>query len=162
MRIGIDLGGTKIEAIALSASGRELARRRVTTPRDYDPSIDAIAGLVGTIERDAGESGTVGVGIPSTYQVSATAHADGAGTYTAQDEQTQTVPVVLEVQAVRAEWAVVPTTIQDVYNIKLQLTYETDTPVPALAVSPTGLAFTKDPANPGLSQLIPNQYLIAV
>jgi fructokinase len=66
MRIGIDLGGTKIEAIALSASGRELARRRVSTPRDYDPSIDAIAGLVGTIERDAGERGTVGVGIPGT------------------------------------------------------------------------------------------------
>jgi fructokinase len=66
MRIGIDLGGTKIEAVALSASGRELARRRLSTPRDYERSLDALIGLVATIERDAGESGTIGVGIPGT------------------------------------------------------------------------------------------------
>ena len=64
MRIGIDLGGTKIEAIALSASGEEVARRRVSTPRDYAASIDAIAALVEELEHGAGRTGSVGVGIP--------------------------------------------------------------------------------------------------
>src|SRR3989454_2198986 len=66
MRIGIDLGGTKIEAIALSPAGQEIARRRVDTPRDYAASLDAIATLVGDLERAAGAAGTVGVGIPGT------------------------------------------------------------------------------------------------
>src|SRR2546422_6489663 len=66
MRIGIDLGGTKIEAIALSPAGQEIARLRVTTPRDYAASLDAIAGLVRELERAAGAQGTVGVGIPGT------------------------------------------------------------------------------------------------
>ena len=64
MRIGVDVGGTKIEAIALSPAGEEIARRRVTTPPDYLPLVDAIAGLVRELERAAGEAGTVGVGIP--------------------------------------------------------------------------------------------------
>lgn len=63
MRIGIDLGGTKIEAIALSPAGAELARRRVATPRDYAESLDAIAALVQELERGTDEA-TVGVGIP--------------------------------------------------------------------------------------------------
>ncbi|HEY1290625.1 MAG TPA: ROK family protein [Burkholderiales bacterium] len=59
MRIGIDLGGTKIEAIALEGS-RELARRRIPTPRgDYEATISKVAELV----REIG-AGTVGVGIP--------------------------------------------------------------------------------------------------
>jgi fructokinase len=66
VRIGIDLGGTKIEAIALSAAGEEIARQRVTTPRDYVASLDAIAALVQELERAAAEPGTVGVGIPGT------------------------------------------------------------------------------------------------
>ena len=66
MRIGIDLGGTKIEAIALSPTGEEIARRRVTTPRDYVASLDAIAELVRELERAADQAGTVGVGIPGT------------------------------------------------------------------------------------------------
>src|SRR5207253_10183839 len=66
MRIGIDLGGTKIEAIALSPAGHEITRLRVTTPRDYAASLDAIAGLVRELERAAGAAGTVGVGIPGT------------------------------------------------------------------------------------------------
>src|SRR5204862_5158755 len=66
MRIGIDLGGTKIEAIALSPAGQEIIRLRVTTPRDYAASLDAIAGLVRELERAAGAQGTVGVGIPGT------------------------------------------------------------------------------------------------
>ena len=65
-RIGIDLGGTKIEAIALSPDGAEIARRRVATPRDYGASLDAIAELVQELERAADEAGTVGVGIPGT------------------------------------------------------------------------------------------------
>ena len=65
MRIGIDLGGTKIEGIALDDAGRALARRRVPTPQgDYDGTIKAIAGLVDAIESAAGGRGTVGVGIP--------------------------------------------------------------------------------------------------
>ncbi|OAI52379.1 transcriptional regulator [Betaproteobacteria bacterium SCGC AG-212-J23] len=60
MRIGVDVGGTKIEAIALDQGGRETFRKRVPTPRgDYQGTLDAIAGLV----RDAGE-GSVGIGIP--------------------------------------------------------------------------------------------------
>jgi fructokinase len=65
-RIGIDLGGTKIEAIALSSAGAEIARRRVTTPREYRASLDAIVDLVGELERVANAAGTVGVGIPGT------------------------------------------------------------------------------------------------
>ncbi|QRE72977.1 ROK family protein [Methylobacterium aquaticum] len=65
LRIGIDLGGTKIAGIALDEAGRVLAERRVATPRgDYDASLRAIAGLVGFLEAEAGGTGTVGVGIP--------------------------------------------------------------------------------------------------
>jgi fructokinase len=64
MRIGIDLGGTKIEGLALDAGGVELVRRRVATPRSYAATVDAIATLVGDIERDVGARGTVGIGIP--------------------------------------------------------------------------------------------------
>jgi fructokinase len=66
MRIGIDLGGTKIEGVALGVDGAELARRRVATPRDYDGTLAALADIVATLERDAGARGTVGVGIPGT------------------------------------------------------------------------------------------------
>ena len=64
VRVGVDLGGTKVEAVALSGAGAELARRRVATPRDYDRSVEAVAELVEGVERDAGARGTVGVGIP--------------------------------------------------------------------------------------------------
>ena len=66
MRLGIDVGGTKIEGIALDGS-REAARMRVATPRDdYDATLAAIASLVGNLERAAGATGTVGIGIPGT------------------------------------------------------------------------------------------------
>jgi len=66
MRIGVDLGGTKIEAIAMQ--GRDtLLRRRIPTPRgDYDATLHAIADLILAIQRETGQSGTVGVGIPGT------------------------------------------------------------------------------------------------
>jgi fructokinase len=64
VRIGIDLGGTKIEAIALDAAGAERFRFRVPTPRgDYAGTIDAVAGLVAQAEAVVGSS-TVGVGMP--------------------------------------------------------------------------------------------------
>jgi fructokinase len=65
VRIGVDLGGTKIEAIAIADDRREMFRRRVPTPRgDYDATLAAIAGLVDDVERAVGRRGTVGVGIP--------------------------------------------------------------------------------------------------
>jgi fructokinase len=65
VRIGIDLGGTKIEGLALDRHGRELARLRVRTPRDdYEATIAAVAGLVAALEHDAGSRGRVGVGMP--------------------------------------------------------------------------------------------------
>ena len=65
MRIGIDLGGTKIAGVALDGDGAEIARRRAPTPRgDYPATLLAIAGLVAAIESDTGRRGSVGVGIP--------------------------------------------------------------------------------------------------
>jgi fructokinase len=67
VRIGIDLGGTKTEAIALAQSGAELFRRRIDTPRgSYEGTIKAIAQLVAAAETAAGQPGTVGIGIPGT------------------------------------------------------------------------------------------------
>lgn len=71
MRIGIDLGGTKIEILALDDEGRELVRRRVPTPQgDYAGTIDAIAGLVAGVEAELGRTGTVGIGIPGAVSPS--------------------------------------------------------------------------------------------
>lgn len=65
MRIGIDLGGSKIEAIAIGADGAELFRRRIPAPRDdYTATIEAIADLVEDIDERLGARGSVGVGIP--------------------------------------------------------------------------------------------------
>ena len=69
-RIGIDLGGTKIEGMALASDGSERMRHRVPTPAGYDGTLEAIAGLVGTIEQRLGGRGSVGIGIPGV--VSAT------------------------------------------------------------------------------------------
>jgi fructokinase len=67
MRIGIDLGGTKIEAIAIDNSGATLYRHRVPTPaQDYDGVLATIAGLVFEIERQLGRTGSVGVGTPGS------------------------------------------------------------------------------------------------
>jgi len=60
IRIGVDIGGTKIEALALDAAGREVFRKRIPTPRgDYEATVAAVVSLVA----EAG-AGTVGVGIP--------------------------------------------------------------------------------------------------
>jgi fructokinase len=71
MRIGIDLGGTKIEGLGLDGQGRELFRLRVPTPRgDYAGTVTAIADVVATIESETGCRGSVGVGIPGTIVAS--------------------------------------------------------------------------------------------
>lgn len=68
MRIGVDLGGTKTEIICLhDDNGKELYRKRVPTPRDnYKETVGNIARLVLEAEKEIGEGGTVGVGIPGT------------------------------------------------------------------------------------------------
>lgn len=68
MQIGVDLGGTKIEAVALTGDGETLIRRRIATPRDdYGATVGAIAGLVDQIEGELGERGSVGIGIPGAF-----------------------------------------------------------------------------------------------
>ena len=67
MRIGIDLGGTKIEGIAIADDGGERLRRRIAAPRgDYGNTLAAVTGLVRDIEGEVGVGGTVGIGIPGT------------------------------------------------------------------------------------------------
>jgi fructokinase len=64
-RIGVDLGGTKIEVVALAADGGETLRYRVDTPRhDYAATIKAITELVLAAENRLGEAATVGIGTP--------------------------------------------------------------------------------------------------
>jgi fructokinase len=65
LRLGIDLGGTKIEIIALADDGSELLRRRVPTPQgDYEMILTAVVALVEGTDSQLGERGTVGIGIP--------------------------------------------------------------------------------------------------
>jgi len=65
MKIGIDLGGTKIEGIALSDAGDELLRKRVPTPQgDYPGILQVIAELITTIETETAQQGSIGIGTP--------------------------------------------------------------------------------------------------
>ena len=65
MRIGIDLGGTKIEGIALDDDGQERIRRRVSTPKeDYDGTVRTIVELARSFESELGTSATLGIGMP--------------------------------------------------------------------------------------------------
>lgn len=65
MQLGIDLGGTKIEIIALDDSGQELLRRRTPTPQgDYSATLDAITRLVHETETALGQTGSIGIGTP--------------------------------------------------------------------------------------------------
>lgn len=67
LRIGVDLGGTKIEFVALESDGTELHRHRIATPRnDYEGTVHAIADGVKETEKQVGRTATVGVGIPGT------------------------------------------------------------------------------------------------
>ncbi|MGB7304189.1 MAG: ROK family protein [Burkholderiaceae bacterium] len=70
MRFGIDLGGTKIEIIALSDDGSETLRKRVDTPAgDYNAIVQTIVSLVNSAEQELGQQGTVGVGIPGALSL---------------------------------------------------------------------------------------------
>ncbi len=65
MRIGVDLGGTKIEAIALGEDGKVLGRQRIATPRgDYDATLAAVARIVAALDGGLDGQASVGVGIP--------------------------------------------------------------------------------------------------
>jgi len=67
LRIGVDLGGTKIEFVALESDGTELHRHRIATPRnDYEGTVHAIADGVKEMEKQVGRTASVGVGIPGT------------------------------------------------------------------------------------------------
>jgi fructokinase len=67
IRIGVDVGGTKIEALALDTDGTELGRHRVPTPvGDYDGTAAAVVSLVQRLEADTGREALVGMGIPGT------------------------------------------------------------------------------------------------
>jgi fructokinase len=68
MRIGIDIGGTKIEAVVLDRGGAELMRRRLPTPHeDYQAAVEAITGLVNGIETELGpRAPAIGIGIPGS------------------------------------------------------------------------------------------------
>jgi fructokinase len=65
MKIGVDLGGTKIEVIALDDAGATLLRHRVATPRgDYPRTLDVIVNLICSVEAQLHQMGTVGVASP--------------------------------------------------------------------------------------------------
>ena len=67
VRIGIDLGGTKIEGVALSVEGQVAIRRRIATPAgDYAGTVRAVTELVAGIDRELGEAPPVGIAIPGT------------------------------------------------------------------------------------------------
>lgn len=71
LRIGVDLGGSKIEIVALDTAGNERVRRRIATPQgDYPAIVGAVAGLVESVELELGERGQVGLGIPGAESVS--------------------------------------------------------------------------------------------
>ncbi len=65
-RIGVDLGGTKIEVAALAPDGTERYRHRIPTPPGYEATLDGIAALVRTAEAALNETCPVGIGIPGT------------------------------------------------------------------------------------------------
>jgi predicted NBD/HSP70 family sugar kinase len=65
LRIGVDLGGTKIEAVALDSTGTIRRRQRVETPvGDYEGTVEALGALVESVERELGARGTIGVATP--------------------------------------------------------------------------------------------------
>jgi len=69
MLIGIDWGGTKIEGVALTGDGKELLRVREDTPRhDYPGCINLICELIARIERETGQTGSIGIGIPGSLE----------------------------------------------------------------------------------------------
>jgi len=69
-RIGVDLGGTKIEAAALDAGGAVVIRKRVGTPAgDYGATVDAIVALVRAVEKELGGEASVGIATPGALSL---------------------------------------------------------------------------------------------
>lgn len=69
MLIGIDWGGTKIEGVAMEASGQELLRLREVTPRgDYPACLVAIKNMIAALEQKTGQTGSIGIGIPGSLE----------------------------------------------------------------------------------------------
>lgn len=65
IRIGIDLGGTKIEVLAIDRNGTELFRHRVPTPRfDYLATVHAVVAAIAHVEKETSSTGTIGIAIP--------------------------------------------------------------------------------------------------
>jgi fructokinase len=68
LRMGIDLGGTKIEALVMDSAGTELARERIMTPSgDYTATLQSLVGLVGRLEARVGSQCRVGIGMPGAF-----------------------------------------------------------------------------------------------
>jgi len=81
MRIGIDLGGTKIAGCAIDERGNEILRKRVATPQgDYRATIDEIARLVESIEKEIGAVGSVGIGYPGSVSPNTASHRNANST----------------------------------------------------------------------------------
>lgn len=71
LRLGIDLGGTKIAGVALAPGGQVAAEHRIAAPRgDYGATLQAISGIVAELERLAGGSGSIGIGMPGSIAAS--------------------------------------------------------------------------------------------
>jgi fructokinase len=67
LKLGIDLGGTKIEGVVLAPDGDVLARRRIAAPQgDYERTIAALEELVGALEQEAGGTASIGIGMPGS------------------------------------------------------------------------------------------------
>ncbi|HWI85817.1 MAG TPA: ROK family protein [Sphingomonas sp.] len=66
IQIGIDFGGTKIEAAALDRAGAFVIRQRVATPDNYADAIEAVAQLVARVEDEAGTARSIGIGLPGS------------------------------------------------------------------------------------------------
>ena len=74
LRTGVDLGGSKIEAIVLDGAGVELARDRVATPETYDAVLDTVSALISKVEASAGgRSAGLGIGTPGSGMYSSPA-----------------------------------------------------------------------------------------
>lgn len=70
IQIGVDFGGTKVEAAALDASGQVLARARVPNPGAYDAALTVVGDLVAKLEQQVGQRGTLGIGAPGSISPS--------------------------------------------------------------------------------------------
>src|SRR5215469_17456373 len=66
IRIGVDFGGTKIEAAAIDAAGRFVTRIRRPNPREYQPALQLVAELVAEVEQSAGPCERIGVAAPGS------------------------------------------------------------------------------------------------